>query len=248
MIDSSAPLPEHRIRVSARARRPRLRVSAEDGLVVVLPPRYPSSKVPAILREHAAWIERAMAKTAERRAHLTSSDAQAVPQRVLLPGIGLDWEVALEESAAHGVRGRIAGNRLILTGRTTDAAACIRAVRAAVGRAARERLPLMLGGVEAETGWSATKVSVRRQRTRWGSCSARGAVSLNESLAFLPPHLVQHVLVHELAHTVRLDHSPVFWSLVERHDASWREHRRELKDGWRHVPAWFPQKEGAPDD
>jgi len=99
-------------------------------------------------------------------------------------------------------------------------------------------LPLMLGGVEAETGWRASAVSIRRQRTRWGSCNSRHAISLNESLVFLPPSLVRYVLVHELAHTKRLDHSPEFWALVEKHDAAWRAQRRALADAWRHVPGW----------
>jgi hypothetical protein len=127
---------------------------------------------------------------------------------------------------------------LALTGKVDDREACFAALRRAVSRAAAERLPLMLGGVEAETGWSATRVSVRRQRTRWGSCSAAHAVSLNESLAFLPQRLVRYVLVHELAHTVRLDHSPAFWALVEEHDADWKTARRDLRDAWRHVPVW----------
>jgi predicted metal-dependent hydrolase len=239
VIDSNAQLPEHRIRVSPRAKHPRLRVSADEGLVVVIPPRFPASKVPEMLRAHAAWIERAMEKTAERRSHIASGAEAMVPQRVELPGIGIAWDVVLRETDSRTVRATVSGDRLLLSGAVGDREACVRAARSAIGRAARELLPLMLGGVEAETGWAATKVSVRRQKTRWGSCSARKAISLNESLAFLPPVLVRHVLVHELAHTERLDHSAAFWSLVARHDAAWREHRRELRDGWRHVPGWF---------
>jgi predicted metal-dependent hydrolase len=63
-------------------------------------------------------------------------------------------------------------------------------------------------------------------------------VSLNESLVFLPQALVRYVLVHELAHTRRMDHSPAFWALVEKHDAAWRTQRRALRDAWRHVPGW----------
>lgn len=239
MIDGNAQTPEYRIRISDRARHPRLLVTPDEGLVVVIPRGYPESAVPDILRRHAEWIDRTLARTAERRAHSEAYATAEVPERVAMPGIGVTWDVVLRPGTGAGVRGRAADGTIVLAGAVQDRDACLRALRLAVGRAARERLPLMLGGVEVETGWSATRVTVRRQRTRWGSCTSKGAVSLNESLAFLPAQLVRHVLVHELAHTRRLDHSSAFWAHVETYDAAWREHRRALRDGWRFVPPWF---------
>jgi len=231
-------LPPHTIRVSDRARRVRLLVTPREGLVVVVPKRFAKSHVPGILRAHAAWIERTLARTAERRERLDSLSTSPPPERVDLPGIGLTWTVVLRPGTGPSVRGAVRGEELVLSGAIDDPAAVHDALRRAVARAARERLPLMLGGAEAETGWRATRVTIRRQRTRWGSCTSRAAISLNESLVFLPPRLVRFVLIHELAHTVRLDHSAAFWSLVEGHQADWRDARRELRDGWRFVPPW----------
>ena len=228
---------DYTVRVSARARRVRLQVSARHGLVVVVPESFPASEVPEVVARHGAWIERAHARTAERRAHLEESDA-GVPARVVMPGIGLEWEVRLRPTRAGGVRASVADGVLTLTGAVGDGSACRSAMRRALLVAAREALPRMLVEVETATGWRAQRVTVRRQRSRWGSCSARGTLSLNASLAFLPPHLLRHVLVHELAHTRRLDHSAAFWVLVEQHDPRWRAHRAELREGWRHVPAW----------
>jgi len=213
-------------------------VTPEDGLVVVLPKGYPVSGVPDILRRHAAWIDRTLARTAERRLHSAASADADVPDRVELPGIGVSLPVELRAGSGLCVRGRVGSGSVVLSGAVDDREACLSALRRLVSRLARERLPLALGGIEAETGWSATGVTIRRQRTRWGSCTARRTISLNESLVFLPAHLVRHVLVHELAHTRKLDHSPHFWALVRAHDAAWQEHRRELRDAWRHVPPW----------
>jgi predicted metal-dependent hydrolase len=237
MCADSRPI-DYSIRVSARARRVRLHVSARDGLVVVVPTGFDQRQVPAIVRQHAAWAERAVSRNAERREHLTAHEDGPLPSRVLLPGIGVRWDVVLRPGPGSGVRGRASGDTIVLSGETGDRDACYDALRRAVARSARERLPLALGGVEAETGWRASRVTVRRQRTRWGSCTTRGAISLNESLVFLPPSLVRYVLVHELAHTRRMDHSPAFWALVEEHDAAWRAQRRTLRDAWRHVPGW----------
>ena len=226
------------VRASSRARRVRLQVDARDGLVVIVPTAFQRSRVPDVVRAHSVWIERALARTAERRDRLLLSGEDPLPKRVEMPGIGLAWDVDARPTNARGVRARAAGGLLVLTGAVADGDACRNAMRRAVFAAAREGLPRVLTGVEDETGWRAEQMTVRRQRSRWGSCSARHTLSLNASLAFLPGPLVRHVLVHELAHTRRLDHSPAFWALVERHDPEWRAHRAELRDAWRHVPAW----------
>lgn len=229
---------DYTVRVSARARRVRLLVSPRQGLVIVVPRGFDQRQVPALLREHAEWVERAVDRNSERRAHLRAHEEGPLPARVDLPGIGLTWDVVVRPGSGVGVRGRATGDSIVLTGETGDRDACYDALRRAVARAARERLPLMLGGVETETGWRASRVGIRRQRTRWGSCTSKGAVSLNESLVFLPQSLVRYVLVHELAHTRRMDHSAAFWALVEEHDAAWRVQRHALRDAWRHVPGW----------
>lgn len=230
--------PEYSVRVSDRVRRVRLTVSPVDGLVVVVPRGFSPSKIDGIVRQHGSWIARALGRTAERRDHLATASAGGVPEEVVMPGIGVRWMVVLHATESASVRAVADDAHLILHGDVDDVEACLAAIRGAVTRAARERLPLMLGGIEAETGWSATRVTIRRQRTRWGSCSAARSLSLNETLVFLPPRLVRYILVHELAHTQRMDHSPAFWALVERHEAAWRECRRDLRDAWRHVPGW----------
>ena len=230
--------PDYTVRVSARARSVRLVVTPEDGLVVVVPCGFATGRVGAIVRQHAVWIERTMERTSERRAHLAAFADASVPDGVDMPGIGVRWRVVLQPTAASGVRGTVRDDVLTLAGATSDTAACYAAIRRAVARVARERLPLMLGSAEAETGWSASSVRVRRQRSRWGSCTSGRALSLNESLVFLPQDLVRYVMVHELAHTVRMDHSPAFWALVQGHESAWKERRRDLHEAWRHVPAW----------
>lgn len=230
--------PEYTVRISARARRVRLVVTAAEGLVVVVPHGFATGGIDEIVRAHAPWIERTMDRTSERRAHVAALADAPVPDAVDMPGIGVRWRVELRPGATAGVRGTVRGETLTLAGGVADTAACFAAIRRAVARVARERLPLMLGSAEAETGWSATKVTVRRQRTRWGSCTSKGSISLNESLVFLPQHLVRYVMVHELAHTRRMDHSPRFWAHVQSHEVAWKERRRELREAWRHVPVW----------
>jgi len=105
-------------------------------------------------------------------------------------------------------------------------------------RAAYERLAPRLLQLADELNYSVSRVSIRCQRTRWGSCSTRGTVSLNCSLVFLKWEIVRYLFVHELAHTKHMNHSASFWRLVEKIEPDYRRLDGELLAGWRTVPGW----------
>lgn len=74
------------------------------------------------------------------------------------------------------------------------------------------------------------RISVRDQKTRWGSCSARGNLSFNWKLALVPPDILDYVVVHELAHRLEMNHSARFWAQVERVLPDYRARRAWLKE------------------
>ena len=80
-------------------------------------------------------------------------------------------------------------------------------------RATRE-LPLRLLDLAAQHGLAVAHVSVRSQRWRWGSCSRKGRICLNWRLVQIPESVRDYVMIHELMHLKRMDHSPRFWKLV----------------------------------
>ena len=105
-------------------------------------------------------------------------------------------------------------------------------------RTAHRLLAPRVAALAAATGVHYSRVSIRRQRSRWGSCSARGTISLNCCLLFQRPEVVDYLIVHELMHVKHMNHSARFWQAVERHCADWRALARELVPGWRHLPRW----------
>ena len=72
------------------------------------------------------------------------------------------------------------------------------------------------------------RVQFREMRRKWGSCSSRSTVTLNTSLCWLPPHLAEYVVCHELVHLRELNHGPAFQALMSEHLPDWREREREL--------------------
>ena len=76
-------------------------------------------------------------------------------------------------------------------------------------------LPLRLKDLSAVRGLRFQKVSIHKSRTRWGSCSSKGNISLSLYLMLLPPHLQDYVMQHELTHLVEMNHGPRFWALLD---------------------------------
>jgi predicted metal-dependent hydrolase len=100
--------------------------------------------------------------------------------------------------------------------------------RIAMERARRE-LPPRLLELAHHHGLRVNRISIRNQKWRWGSCSPSGHICLNWRLVLLPAAVRDYVLVHELMHLKRMDHSPRFWKLVEQACPDYRELRRQLR-------------------
>ncbi len=73
------------------------------------------------------------------------------------------------------------------------------------------------------------RIAIRDQRSRWGSCSARGNLNFNYRIALLPPELADYIIVHEMCHLVEMNHGHHFWQLVGETIPDWRQRRRALK-------------------
>lgn len=95
---------------------------------------------------------------------------------------------------------------------------------------ARRELPARLLELAARHGLVVTRISIRNQRSRWGSCSPGGRICLNWRLVLMPDWVRDYVLVHELMHLRRMDHSPRFWKLVAKACPGYRAARRWLRE------------------
>jgi predicted metal-dependent hydrolase len=82
---------------------------------------------------------------------------------------------------------------------------------------AKQYLPAEMQRLAQHHGFHYQQVKIRKSKTRWGSCSSKGIINLSFYLMLLPSHLIEYVLLHELCHTVEMNHSAAFWSLLDSH-------------------------------
>jgi predicted metal-dependent hydrolase len=217
------------VRVSPRARRLTARVHIGGRVEIVVPVGVSAKTVRDFVQRFTPWIDR---KVAAMQCY--AEPPAPVPLTVDFAFTGerfqVQWHVALKRSL------RLEGTHLIV--HAPDDGAARHLLQGWLRRAAGERLEPALLRLAADLNYSVARVAIRCQRTRWGSCSTRGTVSLNCSLVFLPPDVVRYLFVHELAHTKHMNHSASFWRVVERLEPDYRRLDRELVAGWRTVPAW----------
>jgi hypothetical protein len=224
------------IRESMRAKHVHLRVSAREGLVVVVPRGFDQSAIPAILQEKRTWIEKAMQEVAGQ--HDYPARSWALPERILLRAIEEEWTVAYHELPTAECTLTLRDSQLEIRGRIDDHIAAQGALLRWLHRKAHKHLVPWLQEISTETGFRYTRVRVGNQRSRWGSYSSSGTISINQKLLFLPPHLVRYVFCHELCHSVHPNHSREFWALlheIEPNAAIWR---KDLRAAEKYIPTW----------
>jgi hypothetical protein len=235
LLDADADERQIELRRSTRARRLSVRVHRDARVEVVAPSRVGPRAIADFVARHREWIDRRRGEALLRRPPVEAFP----PARIELRAFGEAWRVHVAGGAGRlAVRERGSG-LLEITGQTGAIDAVRRVLLRWLMRHCQRPLERELRAAAQRHGFSYAAMTLRRQRTRWGSCSVSGTISLNVCLAFQRPEVLHYLLVHELAHTLHMNHSRAFWNCVARHCPGWAALDRELLDGWRHVPAWI---------
>ena len=90
-------------------------------------------------------------------------------------------------------------------------------------------LPALIREYAARLGVCPGGITVRNQKTRWGSCSSQGGLNFNCLLALAPDHVRRYVVIHELCHLKEMNHSPAFWRLVASQMPEYETAKKWLK-------------------
>lgn len=204
---------EYRIRRNPRARRVLLKMQDDLGLVVVLPRWFAASGVPGVLLENRAWVLRALAKRdADIAAHAPEPGGV---RTILYQGRRIPLRSLLEPHRSPPLLLLSGGEFLLHAAPPGPDAEAFESLLHRWYRARAQALfPQKVALWAARTGLRPRTLRIGDLKTRWGSCSSLGTVSLSWRLLLAPEEVLDYLVVHELCHLRRPDHSASFWNLV----------------------------------
>lgn len=149
-----------------------------------------------------------------------------LPKKLSLKAINETWEIIYKLSFTRNATIKIIEPKtIIITSRLRDRRYALHKWLQLQGR---KHLIPWLDNLSMQTNLPYNRVSIRGQKTRWGSCSSDKNINLNYKLLFLEPDFVNYIIIHELCHTMHLNHSREFWQLVNDFYPNYRELRKQL--------------------
>jgi predicted metal-dependent hydrolase len=222
------------VRESARSRRMRMVVRAGRPLELTVPRRTSTRALRQFIEDNSDWLGEKLAAARVPRPLL----GLAAPGTVWLAGERLGIE---RGGGVKSVANRL-GSTLRISGPPGEIAG---AVDRWYRREARERIEASVARESARLGIPYARVSIRDQRTRWGSCSTRGTLSFSWRLVLSPPAVLEYVVDHELLHVRQPNHSRAFWALLDEHRPGWREEAAWLRRHGHEVLDYDPWPNGT---
>ena len=202
-----------------RARKYILRVRPDGSLRVTIPRGGSRRDAEAFLRRHQDWVAAERVRVAERHAPVEWRAGDAIPLHGELTTIRV-------HERAHGQMVVVGEQRVRIAAGVVNVRP---AVELALRRIASRELVPRLQALASEHALTVDRVTIRNQRSRWGSCSRRGVIALNFRLVQMPPAVCDYVLLHELMHLRQQNHSRRYWRLVAAVCPDYREAERWLR-------------------
>jgi predicted metal-dependent hydrolase len=213
------------LRRSLRARHVRLEVRRQTGLTVIVPHSYKIGQLPGLLESKERWISSNLA----RFSHFQPSAKKKLGSGDTVPYLGRDLELVKQDNQTGAGGVTLKGNTravspiLFRNGILELALECW--YRAEAAKLIGERAYKL----STQMGISYKRITIRGQKTRWGSCSHKKNLSFNWKLLMAPEPVIDYVIIHELTHLKEMNHSKRFWELVAQRCHRWREYKKWLK-------------------
>ena len=216
-----------------RARKVWLKMRSCRGIEVVLPYRVSAAEVPSILERHKSWL---MERLADLETRGQAPGQNPLPDTVELAFLDRKFCVAYGEGVRPELHVADSQLRVLLPrGEAGAGALLLQMWLADLGKC---HLVPFCRELAQLHGVTISGVRVRNQAGRWGSCSARGGISLNAKLLFLPRPLARNIVLHELCHVAHRNHGPAFKAALRELDPQADLHEELIRTAWADLPAW----------
>jgi predicted metal-dependent hydrolase len=216
----------YQLRISERSNRVRISVS-EKGVSLVLPSGFPLRDGEGFLQKNADWVLQQIEK---HEKHAAKNNRASLPADVILLR-GTPTRVDVIEEQQRKLRARVdeSSSKLLIRIPSGASASVPVVLESWLRELARQEIELVVTNQSRRMQVRPGALTIRDQRTRWGSCSNRGTLSFNWRLVMVPPTVMEYVVIHELAHLSVPNHSAQFWSLVAHYYPAFKEARSWLR-------------------
>jgi predicted metal-dependent hydrolase len=176
-------------------------------------------------RKKSAWVEKHINN------HASKPKINTQPTHLDLKTLNEKWDIKYKK----GKQGRIEyseqpNHSLLLIGEIQSNKLVHKIIGLFLKNKANLLFPNMMNEIASQHALHYSGMTIRGQKTRWGSCSNRKKLNINYKLLLMPKQVTRYVFIHELCHTVEMNHSAKFWQLVEKCDPKYRQHEQYLKE------------------
>jgi predicted metal-dependent hydrolase len=211
------------IRRHRRARSLKISVTSQGAVVVTAPHGIPEFLISQFVKHHQDWIQRTQAAQHQKPHPVTEDTVQL---------FGKKYELVLTTDIEKPLGVFVQGERVVVN-QSRHVAARERAAKTKLTsflkRTAESYLRPRTHALAKTMNTTFGRLTLREQKTRWGSCSSQGNLNFNWRLVHYPPAIIDYVIIHELAHRHHMNHSTKFWEEVSKYDSEYRQHRLWLK-------------------
>lgn len=215
-------------RTNPRSKSLRLTIDPNGQVIVTTHPLFPRWLIAPFVHKNAAWIEKNKTKVSQRR--------QPHPSKLSI--FGKEYEKSVVYSSELPVGVTIQKKTVIINtvkgspGKPSLSDAENYLERFLKQTAEKYIVP-RTHQLAKNMGITFGRITLRQQKTRWGSCSSQGNLNFNWQLVHYQPEIIDYVIVHELAHRQQMNHSRKFWDIVRQYDPAFEQHRGWLRrHGW----------------
>jgi predicted metal-dependent hydrolase len=230
-------LPHFTIRESSKAKSVILKVSDRHGLEVVIPQGFSRHRLNQIILEKRDWIEQAIRKSNQSKT--VARQPRKLPDTIFLAAVNLAFEVEYVPVAKPWLELKhLSPASIRICGDLNDFPGCQDLLKRWLQYQGRMHLIPWLEHLSSEFGLPFHKVQIRGQKSRWGSCSSSKTICLNRNLLFLHPEIVRYLIIHELCHTIHLNHSAKFYQFFAQLVPDYQKLRAQIRQAGGLVPWW----------
>jgi predicted metal-dependent hydrolase len=232
--------PPYALKISSRAKHIGFRIHPYKGLEVTVPKRLQPQNITSTLEKHRAWIERHLSRV---QSAIRPNEPE-FPQMLNFQALQEQWQILYEandlEKKLH-LKISEAEKIIYISGNAQNKKLVHEALNRFLAHHAKKHLIPWLQQLSVKHNLPFSRSSIRHAKTLWGSCNSKKNISLNSRLLFLPFELIEYVILHELCHTIHLNHSQRFWQLLTQGCENCLALRKQLRKADQHLPLWILQ-------